>query len=356
MGKYFANMAEHGITQVLTPLFTPPLDTAVGAERPTVQLVDVTQENGKFHFGFERLERWVALALESGLRQFEFSHLYTQWGAKHAPKIMVRRDGADEMMFGWHTDAMSREYQDFLALFLAELVKAIDRMGIRDSCCFHISDEPGLEMLEDYRRAGEVIRQQLKGFKIIDAMSHLEFYRDGLCQNPIPSIRALEEFVREGVPDLWTYYCCGPTTVTTNRFLHYPGARTRILGFQLYKYNLKGFLHWGYNFWFSRLSKAVIDPYTCPDAGALFPAGDPFLVYPGDQGPVDSLRHELMREAMQDQRAMRLLESLVGRQQALAFMESVSGGELTVASYPQSPEALLGLRQAVNRRIAQAVV
>lgn len=47
---------------ILTPIFTPPLDTAVGGERPTVQLVDVwEEEKGQYRFEFERLERWVSL-------------------------------------------------------------------------------------------------------------------------------------------------------------------------------------------------------------------------------------------------------------------------------------------------------
>ena len=39
---------EHGMNMVLTPLFTPPLDTKVGAERPTVQLVGVKVTNAEF--------------------------------------------------------------------------------------------------------------------------------------------------------------------------------------------------------------------------------------------------------------------------------------------------------------------
>ncbi|MDD3118721.1 MAG: DUF4091 domain-containing protein [Victivallales bacterium] len=355
LAQYFRNMVEHGITQVLTPLFTVPLDTEVGGERPTAQLVEVACDRGRFRFDFARLDRWVELARNCGLRQFEFSHLYTQWGAKHAPKIMVRRDGgAPERMFGWDTDAMGDDYQSFLAVFLDELVAYIDRRGLRDCCCFHISDEPDLTMLEDYRRAGAIIRTRLAGFRVVDAMSHLEFYREKLCLNPIPCLEALEDFVAAGVPELWTYYCCNPATGSSNRFFHYSGERTRVLGFQLYRYDIRGFLHWGYNFWFARWSKGVIDPFTCPDAGAQFPAGDAFLVYPGADGPVDSLRHELMREALQDQRAMQLLESRIGRDAALAFLQESAGGELSVMSYPQSPEALFNLRQVVNRRIIAA--
>ena len=39
--NYLKTAIDHGVNVVLTPVFTPPLDTAVGGERPTVQLVDV---------------------------------------------------------------------------------------------------------------------------------------------------------------------------------------------------------------------------------------------------------------------------------------------------------------------------
>jgi hypothetical protein len=352
--NYFRNMADHGITQLLTPVFTPPLDTAVGTERPTVQLVDVTLTENGYEFDFERLERWIKLAQNCGLRRFEFSHLYTQWGAKHAPKIIVRHNGVDEKMFGWDTEAMGKEYQDFLAEFLRALVSLIDRLGLRRNCCFHVSDEPGIDALDNYRHAAEVIKSHLGDIEVMDAMSHLEFYNEGLCKHPIPSIAKVEKFVDSGIEDLWTYYCCNPTTLTTNRFIHYPGARTRILGVQLYNYDLKGFLHWGYNFWYRQFSLGVIDPYKVTDAGGRFPCGDAFLVYPGENGPVDSLRHELMREAMQDLRAMQLLESHAGRANVMSLIEEVTGGKLSVNSYPQSAEVLLNLRQSINRKLQNA--
>ena len=53
--KNFLEVAvEHGMNMVLTPLFTPPLDTKVGGERPTVQLVDVKVVNDEYVFDFVR--------------------------------------------------------------------------------------------------------------------------------------------------------------------------------------------------------------------------------------------------------------------------------------------------------------
>ena len=50
---------EYGMNCVLTPIFTPPLDTENGKERPTVQLVDVTLNNGIYSFNFEKLSKWI---------------------------------------------------------------------------------------------------------------------------------------------------------------------------------------------------------------------------------------------------------------------------------------------------------
>lgn len=86
IGQFLETAVKHGINMILTPIFTPPLDTVVGGERPTVQLIDVSVDDGKidgsttYAFGFTKLERWVALCQDKGVEYFEFSHLFTQWG------------------------------------------------------------------------------------------------------------------------------------------------------------------------------------------------------------------------------------------------------------------------------------
>ncbi|MDD6174716.1 MAG: hypothetical protein PUC59_03000, partial [Firmicutes bacterium] len=95
--------ASRGINMILTPTFTQPLDTAVGGERTTVQLVDVFQNDGKWSFGFDKLGRWIDILDRQGVEYIEISHLFTQWGAKHAPKVMATVDGEYKKVFGWET-------------------------------------------------------------------------------------------------------------------------------------------------------------------------------------------------------------------------------------------------------------
>jgi hypothetical protein len=353
--NYFRHMADHGITQILTPTITPPLDTAVGTERLTTQLLDIeTDGKGNWSFNCDRLKRWVDLAKKCGLRRFELAHIYTQWGAEFAPKVIAKTPEGVKRVFGWETKSDSPEYTAFIRALLTELTDFVVREGLLDCCCMHISDEPSPEAHELYRKHLALVREVTRGLiPICDALSHLGFFEKGENAYPVPSIAKMPTFREAGIDYLWTYYCCGPELVTTNRFLNFPGGRTRILGFQLFNYRIDGFLHWGYNFWNSRFSRQTIDPYRTPDAGALFPAGDPFIVYPGEGGkPLDSFRGELLREAFQDHRALVLLAQLLGdEQKAIDFLRELCGGELSISNYPVSEEAICTIRHAINMKI-----
>ncbi|GIO15155.1 hypothetical protein J19TS2_47100 [Cohnella xylanilytica] len=354
---YIATASAHGVNMLLTPLFTPPLDTAVGGERPTVQLVDVTLgRDGKYAFGFEKLTRWIGMAERAGIRFFEFSHLFTQWGAKHAPKIEVLEEGAAERTkrtkrFGWHTDAAGDEYGEFLAQFLPAIAAYVREHGLADRVYFHVSDEPREEHLEPYRIASERLRRHVGGLPVLDALSDFSFYERGLVSRPVAANDHIEPFLEAGVPELWTYYCCVQYKEVANRFFDMPSARSRILGAQLYKFGLKGFLHWGYNFWYSHYSLRAVNPYETTDADCAFPSGDAFLVYPGEEGPVESIRLKVVREALQDLRALRLLERLAGREETLRLLEDGLGEPLTFRAYPRGDAWLLERRERINRAL-----
>jgi hypothetical protein len=283
----------------------------------------------------------------------EFSHLFTQWGAKHAPKIVAIENGNQTRIFGWDTDAAGEAYGSFLRQFLPELIVFVKRHGLESRCYFHISDEPTLEHLESYRSARDQVAELLGGFPIIDALSNYEFYERGLVKNPIPANNHIEPFLKHEVPNLWTYYCVSQYDKVSNRFFAFPSARNRIIGMQLYKFRIAGFLHWGYNFWYTQYSKSAIDPFRQTDAGNAFPSGDPFLVYPGKDGPIESIRMEVFYEALQDLRALQLLESLVGRERTMALLEEDLETPLTFDTYPADPNWLQRKREAINRAIRE---
>lgn len=346
---------KNGINMLLTPIFTPPLDTVEGGERTTVQLVDVKVDHNVYEFNFDKLQKWIEISKDNGIEYFEISHLFTQWGAKFTPKIMATVDGTYKRIFGWDVSATSDAYREFMSAFLPKLTEFLVKMGVDRHTFFHISDEPHSCHLESYRQAKEVVEEYLEGFKIIDALSSYDIYETGAVENPVVCNDQIEKFIDNGVKDLWTYYCCAQYINVSNRFMAMPSARNRILGIQMYKYRIKGFLHWGYNFYNTQGSVKKINPYIVTDAGEAFPSGDPFLVYPAADGTaIESIRLMVLSQALYDLRALQLLEDLTGREYVMKLVEEELQTPLTFTAYPKSEDYILDLRSKVNQEIKKA--
>ena len=350
--NYLKTAVKNGVNMILTPVFTPSLDTYVGGERSTTQLVDIFVSGGEYSFCFDKLKRWIDMCRRVGVEYFEISHFFTQWGAAHAPKIVASVDGTLQKIFGWETEACGKDYAEFLNIFLPELLDFLKAQGVDEKCVFHISDEPQLHQLQSYQAAKEIVAPLLKGYKILDALSNYEFYESGAVLNPIPATNHIEPFLENKVPDLWTYYCCGQYDKVSNRFIAMPSYRNRVIGVQLYKYGIKGFLHWGYNFYNCQGSYHRVNPYVSTDGDYFTPSGDAFSVYPAPDGTAyESLRLAVFHDALQDMRALELCETLRGREFVLRLIDESWEGELTFKEYPRNEKYLLALRQKVNDAI-----
>ena len=182
------------------------------------------------------------------------AHMFSQWGAKCAANILVTHDQITDYLFGWDTPADAPEYLDFLKQYIAAIAKELEAEDISQFTYFHISDEPSLEAVDAYRRASDIIRPLIGNSKTMDALSSYDFYEKGLVECPVTCVDHMKDFLGHQIPNQWVYYCCQPEKVYTNSFLAMPSRRVRILGFLLYKYDIKGFLHWGFNFYNTSLS------------------------------------------------------------------------------------------------------
>lgn len=346
----FARTARrNGINTLLTPIFTPPLDTAVGGERRTTQLVGIELCEDGYKFDFSKLDRWIDMLDRCGIEYIEICHLFTQWGAKHAPKIMATVNGEYKKIFGWQTDAHSDEYVTFLRAFLPELISHLKARGDDKRCFFHVSDEPHTNDEENYKESKAIVADILKDYTIMDALSNIDFYNNGIIAHPIPSNSKIKPFLEAKVPGLWTYYCVSQPLEVSNRYQSMPNWRTRSLGMQMYKYNIAGFLHWGYNFYSNQYSGDPINPYYEQGADYAFPGGDSFSVYPAMDGTaLESPRLITFFEGLQDIKAMKLAESLTSHDTVVEAIEKVLGKEMTFETCAKSSQTMLGIREAVN--------
>ena len=83
-----------------------------------------------------------------------------------------------------------------------------------------------------------------------------------------------------------------------NRFIDYPLIKVRLMHWFNWRYKLSGYLHYGFNRW-------TKNPFADTEESA--PAGDRFIIYPGKNGPMNSIRWEMSRESIEDYEYLWLL-------------------------------------------------
>ncbi len=348
----FAKTAvENGRNMLMVPLLTYALDTYGGGERTTTQLIDVYKDGDNYTFGYENLDRWLDMYKRVGVKYYEISPVFSQWGADNTPKVVAIENGEKKTIFGWGTDPLSKEYNTFIRAFLSGFIAHMKERGEDKKCWFHISDEPISEHFEQYKKVRDSIYDLVEEYENLDAISHFEFYKLGLCKHPVPKTMVVHEFIENGAKDLWTYYCGGQCENVSNCHFAMELARVRSLGVQMFKYDIKGFLQWGYNYYNNQWSYDKLDPFATSDAESFVASGDSYMVYPAPDGtPWESTRLRVLYEGMEDMRVMQLAETLCGKEAVVKAVEDIVG-EVRFDKCIIEGDTMLAVRRAVNQMI-----
>ncbi len=338
---YLRNLVAHGQNVILTPIFTPPLD---GVKRPT-QLLGVQRSGDTYQFDWSYVRRWIDEASAAGLEKFEWAHLFTQWGARSAIRVYAGHGEDGTLLWDPETPATSDTYRTLLAQLMPEWKRFIDELGLLERSLFHLSDEPhGPDQLTSYEAARGLLREVAPWMPVMDALSEVAFARRGATDLPVPLISSVPDFIAEGFAH-WAYFCCQPRGRYLNRLFDTPLAKIRMSGWLFYRTGARGFLHWGANYWYRRQTTELIDPFAVADAHAWpnWAYGDPFVLYPGLDGPIDSLRWEVFAESLQD---YALLQAAgVDRDDKLL------APLVDYADFPRDPEWLRRARRLVRERV-----
>lgn len=315
-----ASAAEMGVTAVLTPVWTPPLDTAVGTYRTNVQLLGIWHDEDGYSFDTEQLDRFTALLVKYGVPNVEIAHLFTQWGARFAPQIWVNTADGPQLKFGWHVDATAPEYRELLEAMIPFLRSHLEPTFGAQNVLWHVSDEPSEQHLEHYRAARGVVADLLSGAVVMDALSSPDYASE--VDHPIVGTNHVHEFLERGLAVPNVYYCIGQNRAVSNRFIAQKAVGHRHLGAQMYVQGATTFLQWGYNFYLAQYAVRAIDPFKDTSAGSRFASGDSFTVYPGPEGTVyPSIRHRVLATWAYDARVMAWAEQLIGRDAVVAIVD-----------------------------------
>ncbi len=167
----------------------------------------------------------------------------------------------------------------------------------------------------------------------------------------------LERVQQGGGNEVWWYVNHRPSRPYANFFIDLAGMEHRILFWQAWALGARGLHYWGVNY-----TEPGQDPYA--DLVDVTPVnGDGFLVYPGPEGPVNSVRWEIIRDGIEDydyltilMQRMRRLQSQGGRDELVRrAAQTLDFKELApdLVSFPRDPKVLAARRDAVARMIME---
>lgn len=335
MANYLTTAARNGMNMVMLPVFN---------------LANIQKNGERYRFSFAGLGKFIQMCNQIGIRYLEIPHLFTPGDLSGAAEIPYTENGVAKTFAD--TPSTDPEYLHFLRQFLKAFLAYMKRRGDDQRCYFHIADEPSLKYMERFRQLKEAVADILEGYHVIDAIFDIEFWQEGLVTTPVPITDHIDPFLEADVAELWTYYCTGPQTRYSNRFIAQKGACTRSIGMQLYKYGLKGFLHWALNYYYGGDTPGMVHPYVELSGKNWVPAGDTFSVYPAPDGTAyESVRLLLFHDAIQDIRAMELCETLYSHAEVVAAIEEELGTELRFSVCAKSTEQMLRIRRRINDMI-----
>ena len=261
---------------------------------------------------YSNFDKAVSIILQAGMQFVEcrqFANRLGGWESSFGWVLPVFYSATEYMMV--NKEFNHAEATRFFSWFLPSYYNHLQQKQWLPVVLQHIADEPIPANEDSYIEFATFIKQAAPKLKIIEAIATKKVlpYVDVVVV-PLGSLREyLPEIVNnniKGVKQFWLYTSIHPQGEFANRFIELPLIKTTLLPWIVAKYNMQGYLHWGLNFWgnkpFENASRVQFaEVYE-------FPAGDAYLVYPGDKTVNPSIRALAMRNGLNDVALLTLLK------------------------------------------------
>ncbi len=233
---------------------------------------------------------------------------------------------------------------------------------------FNIEDEPcNMEAYERIKAAHKRLERVFPGYLAVSP-----FFKDPDGGNGVRAHELLKDITRVWCPKsvlykdkdfcdfmaardeegdrVWWYVCWEPGLPYANLFVDMEGFYHRVLFWQQYLYRVRGILYWTTTWW------RDCDPWdsvsTVRDL-SYYCFGDGHLLYPGSRighdGPIGSLRFELVRYGIEDYHMLRMAEKEFGREWVDELVKSVTPN---IREYNDDHDALDRVRIVIGEKLS----
>ena len=278
-------------------------------------------------------------------------------------------------------DYFSDEFNQILMSYLSQVEAYFTKNGWHDRLVFNSPiDEPrSLEEYEGTRKWGALVKKATSGVPFLVTRTPVppkdnpewgvfQGYVDNYSihgnhlNNPEVK-RTIEEEKARGGEITW-YVSCDQRFPQPNYFIDAPAMDLVMIPWITARYNMDGILYWAINWW-SQTSNPWLDANTfhsgflCSNGWIL--NGEGSLWYPGDHverytgqpnvdGPVSSIRFELLREGIEDYVYLTMLKDLGDGDFA---WDQVRNLVVDVRAFSRNVEELYSVRRAMAKRIEE---
>ncbi|MCW5981629.1 MAG: DUF4091 domain-containing protein [Bryobacteraceae bacterium] len=275
-----------------------------------VELVSVDAPGGAFRYDFSNFERFVETFEAAGVKGYIEGENLMERERRRDSTVMtsawVVEGGKPELRAIPYDDPRA---QRFLNSFLPALYQRLQERGWTKKYLQGILDEPNQWEIKAFLDTAEKVRRLMPGVRTIEPVGlrqDVGFMKKTVdIWTPLlgtfdDKMDLLRKHVTEDGGELWFYTCLSPRGRYPNRFIDTALLKTRILHWMNFKYDFRGYLHWGGNHWGPEPLK---DTQPVINQGRTYlPPGDAYITYPNRAGRslYSSIRLEQMREGIED--------------------------------------------------------
>jgi hypothetical protein len=272
------------------------------ARAAPLRLVEYSGPDNRLRFDFSEFDQWVQTFLTAGVNaRIEGQQFGWRKGDWNGPFVVSTYSVKSGKLEERKVDPTSAEAQQFYAQFLPALCGHLRQRNWLRMYVQHLADEPVDANAESYNAIAALVKKYAPELRTLDASYTTKIA--GAVNIWVPHINVFQQnnsFFQDrkkAGDEVWFYTCVAAQGEYANRYIELPLAKTRLLHWVNFKYGASGYLHWAYNYW-------TEDPFTkttqLRDGGLFLPAGEAWIVYPGKDGVIDSIRFEAMRDGIAD--------------------------------------------------------
>jgi hypothetical protein len=223
-------------------------------------------------------------------------------------------------------DSMATDKAKIVKQVLQETEKHLCEKGWGDLAYKYLTDEPSSKSFPDLRSRAQVLKEYFPHLKILLTLGYGASLPWEMGKPGLPAYAELEDFLDIWVPhivcfhksflkqmhkagkQIWTYDSISSKKPYANIWAtDYPGVDHRVVFWGLWTHYVTGFLYWGVSHW--RYANPWENALTFPRVGGG--NGDGSMLYPGESGPINSIRWDIARDGIEDFDYLSLLNELV---------------------------------------------